>query len=629
VWTSEASSSPGAIVGPREYRPSGGTGAVATGDIDDDGHDEVVVAQRDAARLDILAPDYYTGISEAAGPGQQTIAATAALVAVADVLPDPSGRPEIAVINAPSGELRLYRLVGSTLTLVAGPFVTGNGPSGIACGDVDGSSSADIVVTAASDDAFRVYSESGGTLVIAGPFATGPGPRGPSIGQVLDGTTANGIVVVNGGQSGGAATVSIFKADGIRLADYGTTPASLAPRVSLVADVLPGSTGAEIVVALDGAPDSDGYVDVFARASTTGYAAPQTIIQGRGYHPSALASGDVDGDGRPELVVANQGLWLPAGQGQTASIQVMESDPAGTALEPTATRTYWAGGLELSGGAPSLSVADLGPFGPSRHPMDTARTSHVSTEVATSGTPLPRHVVCSDCHDPHTATSAPATAPAAMGPIVGSWGVSVTNTSKTDVAFTERRGVVDEYELCLKCHSGWADLRGGADLALEINPLNASVHAVEQSSTTAQVPDETWAVSGLSNSTVLHCTDCHGDSATSQARGPHRSASAPLLVKPLLGIRADDSQGLCFSCHLNTVYTQGVGPASRFSNGATSLHAKHVGSSGFACDACHARHGSADNPALVRSDIGFASSPTGGSCANSCHPSGASRAYTR
>jgi predicted CXXCH cytochrome family protein len=628
VWTSDASSSPGAVFGPREFVPSGMTGAVASGDINGDGHDEVIVAQRGVAQLNILAPDAFKGISEVSGPGIQTIDATASLVAVGDVLPDASGRAEIAVVNQPSGELRLYRLVGTSLQLVAGPLPVGAGASGIAIGNVTSSAFADIVVTSATDNVFRVFSGSGGVLTASAPHATRLGPRGPSIGPVLDGSTDNGIVIVNGGQTGGTATVSIFKGDGSLVADYDTTPASLVPVASVVGDVLGGSAGAEIAVTLDGPAGSDGYVDVFSRTSTTGYGVPQAVRTGRDYHPTGLAAGDVDGDGRKELVVVNAGLWRSDSNGQDASVQVLQADAAGTSIESTAARMFWAGGRELAGGTPSLSIADLGAFGLSRHPMDVGGASHVSTEVATPDARLPRHVVCADCHNPHSATAASAVAPNVIGPLAGAWGVSVTNTSKTQVDYVERRGVRYEYEVCMKCHSSWSDLRGGANLAFEVNPLNASVHAVEQSAASAQVPDGTWSKAGLSNSTILYCTDCHGNSALAEAKGPHRSASAPLLAKPVAGLRATDTSMLCYGCHSSAVYALGTGAASRFSNAGASLHAQHVGVGGFSCGSCHAAHGSVDNPALVRADVGFTAFPTGGSCVNTCH-SDARQTYTR
>ncbi len=630
VWTADASSTPGAIIGPREYRPSGTTGALATGDVNGDGRDEVVAAERGTAAIDILATDPFTGLKQVTASGL-TIGGPAEYIAVGRFVNDGAGRAQIAVVDSTAGLLRLYEFNGTSLSQIGTDLPVGNGASGVAVGDVTGTTSQDLVVTAATDDQFRIFSESSGALVANGPYGTSAGPRGPSIGPVLDGTAANGIVIANGGVSGGVGGISIFRGDGTKVGDLDTTPASLAPRATAVGDILPAAPGAEIGVALDGATGSDGYVDVFSRPSGGGaYGSPQAIKIATDAHPSAIAVGDPDGDGEAELVVANAGLWDPSATGMDASVSVLQRDTVnGSSIDNALTKQLWAGGRELAGGIPTLAIADLGAVGPSRHPMDAGAASHDSTEVG-SPTPLARHVVCTDCHNVHTATDAVATAPVVPGPIVGTWGVAVTNNSVSSITYTEQRGIQYEYQLCFKCHSPWADLRGGRNVAAEFNTNNASVHAVESSTTNSAVPDGTWTPGkSLSNTTLLYCIDCHGDSVSSQAPGPHRSNDAPLLVSPLLGVRATDTSGFCYGCHLKAVYSDGASPASLFSNGTTSEHALHVGTGGFSCTDCHVSHGSSANRALLRDDIGWVAASNGGSCANSCHTSGASHAYTR
>ncbi len=635
MWTADASTTPGAIIGPREFRPSSPPGALAVGDINGDGLDEMVVAERGAARLDVFVSDPFTGIRQSVAAGL-SIAAPADYVAVGHFVNDGSGRAQIAVVDATAQTLRLYRLDGTTLTQIGGDLAVGKGASGVAVGDVVGTTSDDLVVTADSDDQFRVFSESGGALAANGPYATSPGPRGPSIGPVLDGSSANAIVIANGRATAGTGAISIFNGNGTKVTDLDTTPASLTPRATAVGDVLTGAPGAEIAVALDGAAGADGYVDVFSRPVGGGpYGAPQAVRLETDAHPTAVAVGDPDGNGKAEIVVANAGLWDPTAAGKDPFLEVLQADSAsGSTIDAAASRRLGGGGRELAGGTPSLAIANLGMFGPSRHPMDVGGASHVSTEVATTDMPVPRHVVCTDCHNVHTATAQVATAPAVPGPLIGAWGVSVTNTSLTQISYTEQRGVAHEYQVCLKCHSGWSDLRGGRNVAFDFNPLNASFHAVESTPSKAAVPDGTWVSGkGLSNSTQLYCIDCHGDSVKTQAPGPHRSNDAPLLVAPLLGLSAADPSGFCYGCHLKSVYSDGAAPLSNFSDGTRSLHQLHVGTEGFTCMSCHDSHGSRDLPALLRPDIGFsqtgAPTPTGGACANSCHSSGASHAYAR
>jgi len=89
---------------------------------------------------------------------------------------------------------------------------------------------------------------------------------------------------------------------------------------------------------------------------------------------------------------------------------------------------------------------------------------------------------------------------------------------------------------------------------------------------------------------------------------------------------------LCFSCHDNKlVEERRTTAATQFRNGDKNLHSVHVmrDAKGRSCAACHDMHvGVRQN--LVHDDvdfgshgwrlpIGFTMTPTGGSCAKTCH----------
>jgi len=149
---------------------------------------------------------------------------------------------------------------------------------------------------------------------------------------------------------------------------------------------------------------------------------------------------------------------------------------------------------------------------------------------------------------------------------------------------------------------------------------------------TLTVPAGTF-VAGWAATSILSCSDCHGDSAGgtyAQKRELHESPSAPILKAPYLGADSTDPGSLCYECHKFTVYESGAADAdssaSLFQSSAgAKLHSIHVaaptaGGHGLACSSCHVSHGSVTEPHLLRDDIGF--TPTGGhagSCTNSCH----------
>ena len=625
------------MVGPREYRPDVGMGDIAIGDVDGDGDNEVVLADPSQAVVDTWAFDGLRGLADGTGAGSFSIAAPADLVAVADVILDGSGRPEIAVVNAAAGELRLYRYDSGSLTLVDGPLSVGAAPSSLASGDVTGTVAEDLVVTAAGDDRFRVLTESAGSLSVSGPFVTRSTPRGASVGDVWAGGTKDEIVIVNAGET--SDTVSVFRGDGtVRGHVADGAPSGAAPYASVVADVLPGTTpagtsGMEVSVVYRNASSSGtSTVDVFAQLTSGGLDTPLAYDIGVDYNSGSIEAGDVDGDGREELIVGSGGRWTRDASRQMPSVEILRADTAGTALDTV--ETLWSGGVELAGEPPALAVADLGAVGRTRHAVGAFAAEHSTTETSA----VTRHVECADCHDPHEATSTPAAAPSAYGVLSGAWGVSVDNVSTTTVQYTEQRGVDFEYELCFKCHSGWADLGSSRNLAFEFNPLNPSEHAVEETSTDAGATSGSY-VTGWSNDSVMFCVDCHGTSGSVEATGPHASDDAPLLKSPYLGTRTVETALLCYDCHEYDVYYAGSAdglPAStsRFYDqdlvpSRRKLHYYHSATRGYGCSACHVGHGTAEERHLIRDEVAYAHTASGGSCANDCHTGGASRAYAR
>jgi hypothetical protein len=243
-------------------------------------------------------------------------------------------------------------------------------------------------------------------------------------------------------------------------------------------------------------------------------------------------------------------------------------------------------------------------------------------------------VECVDCHNAHESTSTVAAAPAAYGRIKGTWGVSVVNAPAGSITYSEKHGIDFEYELCLKCHGSWSSSDDTRDIALEVDTRNASVHAVEATGTASEVLDDSFVATSTpwSNSSVLHCIDCHGNAESAEPKGPHASTAAPLLSAPYIGTDPSNTAGLCYTCHRYDVYYSGAADdgtsASRFwkTNQERHLHMHHAANIGLTCAACHTSHG-ASLPHLIRDDIGYVHSVAGGgSCTNACH--GGTQSYT-
>ncbi|MDH4140798.1 MAG: hypothetical protein OEV43_09540, partial [Coriobacteriia bacterium] len=405
---------------------------------------------------------------------------------------------------------------------------------------------------------------------------------------------------------------------------------------TLVADVLPSVAGAETIIALKHESGTSA-INVYQRTVGGGLSNRQSYDTGAYYNTGSLASGDVDADSGTELLVGNGGNWSRDANRREPSAQVFNPTVIGTALSATPI-TLWGGGVELAGGVPGLAIADVGSLGESRHPVGAVADTHVSTETAT----LTRHVECTDCHNVHEATSTPSVAsavpPGVYGRLVGAWGVQVENAPAGSITLTERQGVLYEYEVCMKCHSAWSQLGGGRDISSEVDTRNASVHAIEAASTTAQNTSGSFVTTSpaWSSSSILYCVDCHTNADTAEARGPHTSAKAPVLVSEFWGSRSSATDSLCYRCHKSSVYYTGAEdgiPASTslfygVNLSQPKLHTLHVSSRGFGCETCHVSHGG-DNEHLIREDVDWVHQTNGGACFTPCHSGSTANAYSR
>jgi hypothetical protein len=243
---------------------------------------------------------------------------------------------------------------------------TGNDPSSIAVADLTNSGSLDLVVAnfAAGSVSVFMHGASPGTYQTAVDVATGGQPNQVLIADV-NGDGKPDLVLADASASGGAIVLFQDPANPGKF----LAPMKLAVGANSAAAVaigdLNGDLAPDIVAATSDASGNNGAVYVFYQnAANRGTFAPMTFPAGA--QPQAVRIADVNGDTLPDIVVANLD---PGADGTgSAGVSVLLQDAAhpGSFLAPvtypTPGDTVDVAVADLNGdGKPDLVVANLEP----------------------------------------------------------------------------------------------------------------------------------------------------------------------------------------------------------------------------------------------------------------------------
>lgn len=188
-----------------------------------------------------------------------------------------------------------------------------------------------------------------------------------------------------------------------------------------------------------------------------------------------------------------------------------------------------------------------------RHnPVNANPITNSPTETSAALSNPNRHAECSDCHNPHAASSGLHTLQTNLvsNVINGVWGLEPVDGAKwtQPTNLTRIDPATKEYQICFKCHSyyGLGITNNGVttnigpsgtnitDQAMELNVNNYSAHPVKVGSngqTGSYTPKALSTVQMLTSwnsvgSQTMYCSDCHGNDAVTSAtvpQGPHGS----------------------------------------------------------------------------------------------------------
>jgi FG-GAP-like repeat/IPT/TIG domain/Immunoglobulin I-set domain/FG-GAP repeat len=293
------------------------TWGLALADLDGDGRLDIVLANRNFNTVSVFQNFSTPGNITTNSFGTRVdlpVAGVPFTVAVADL--DGDGKPDIIVSDQASNMVSVLKNVGTSGTIwtnsFAAPvnFAVGPGPSFMTIADLDGDGKPDVVTVNGSDNnnavsVLRNTSTVGNiTFAPAVNFPGLPSSHEIAIGD-LDGDGKPDLAVssFNNGQA-----VSIYRNTST---PGGITFNSFSPHV----DYSVGGWGNTVAI---GDLDGDGKPDVlvttqlpdhlslFRNISSVGTISLGSRVDlAAGYNPNGVAVGDLDGDGRPDIMFGN------------------------------------------------------------------------------------------------------------------------------------------------------------------------------------------------------------------------------------------------------------------------------------------------------------------------------------
>jgi uncharacterized protein (TIGR03437 family) len=277
--------------------------SVATGDFNGDGNPDVVVSNATSNAgntVTVLLGDGTGGFMMAAG-SPFTVGTNPASVAVGDF----NGDGNLDIVTANSGDNTVTVLLGNGsggFTAATGsPFPVGTKPNSVAVADFNGDGNPDLVTanTGGDDVSVLLGNGSGGFTPAAGsPFAVGLFPQSLAVGD-FNGDGKPDIVTANSGDN--AVRVLLGNGSG-GFTGGGAFPAGSFPQSVAVIDF--NADGKPDIVAANSGSHS---VTVLLGNGSGGFAAATGSPFAVGTNPQSVIAADVNGDGKPDIVTANSG----------------------------------------------------------------------------------------------------------------------------------------------------------------------------------------------------------------------------------------------------------------------------------------------------------------------------------
>ena len=347
---------------------------VAVGDIDGDGKLDIAVTTQTSSTVSVFRNTSSPGSVTMAARQDFTTSSITTNVGFADI--DKDGKSDMVVCNFSSANVSVFRSTstsGSISFAARLDFSTGSNPEGLAFGDIDGDGMVDMVVADRGSNTISLYrntatsgSITAGSFAARVPFATATAPVGL---RIVDIDGDGKLDIANSNNA--SAVLSVFR----NTATSGViNSGSLAPRVDFSTGANPFFGNAVGDIDGDGKPDIVGInvlsnsLSVFRNTATSGTINSSSFAQrvdfAANVNPYSVAVGDLDGDGKADVVLTNNA---------SNNISVYRNDP----LQPiTGPSTVCAGGSTIT----TITLADATPSG-----TWTSSNTAIATVGSTTG----------------------------------------------------------------------------------------------------------------------------------------------------------------------------------------------------------------------------------------------------
>jgi hypothetical protein len=285
-----------------------GTGPanLVVADVNGDGRPDLVVAnasdQTVTVRLaDPAKPGFFLPATVLATPGRTPLD-----VAVGNLTGHADGLLDVVVAASGANSVLVFPQTAAGTFGASVTYAVGGDPQAVTVADLDGNGRADIAVATTANTISVLLQTAAGVFAPAVDYATGVQPVAIKAADLngdgkLDLLTANFGATTSPGTQG--LSVLIQGAAGTFAAPVNYTTEYRA--TALAVGDLNGDGKPDVAVACEGLPGSPGAVSVFLQNAATPGVLLAAVNYGGVYGPMGVAIADMDGDGHPDLVLAD------------------------------------------------------------------------------------------------------------------------------------------------------------------------------------------------------------------------------------------------------------------------------------------------------------------------------------